>query len=712
MKSFLKICLLLLPAFANGQKIVPMDTLLNSRWIAASKDWRFQKGDNKDWASPEFDDASWKQFSFQNLNMPDGKHAIANRGEIVWFRKHVKADNSITDALVLNISQYGASEIYLDGKLIHRLGTVSTDINQIVYNNPRLKILQLPLQKGKEQVLAIRYLNAQYKFPLYSTTNGYIQVAVSTLSNANSNDVIKNPIISIQKYRDRYYIVAGMAMLICIIFLSFFLFFPSEKINGYFSMCMAITSVYAFVVIEALNSSGILFWFDFVYSICIIAFCIVFLYCFYRIFNRPINATFKLFALLGIIFVGCFFLYNPNNLLPQLYSLLFFILMAILPLKYLSENRVAGILFSSTAFLNIFYLAILFLKDFGLIQLNLRNYIPFLNMTLPIALSIYLGYDFGKRSKDLRLTLERVQKLSKEKESILTSQKETLEQQVTARTAALNQSLEDLKSTQTQLIQSEKMASLGELTAGIAHEIQNPLNFVNNFSEVSTEMIQEIKEERAKNKDDRDEALQDEILDDISKNLEKISQHGNRASSIVKGMLEHSRNSSGVKELTDINTLADEYLKLSYHGLRAKDKSFNSGFETDLEENLPKIAIVPQDFGRVLLNLINNAFYAVNEKQKVENSIPNAGSYKPMVIINSKKTNGKIEMNIKDNGNGIPQAIRDKIFQPFFTTKPTGKGTGLGLSLAYDIVKAHGGELKVETKEGEGSEFIIQLPIN
>ena len=265
-----------------------------------------------------------------------------------------------------------------------------------------------------------------------------------------------------------------------------------------------------------------------------------------------------------------------------------------------------------------------------------------------------------------------------------------------------------LKETQTQLIQQEKLASLGELTAGIAHEIQNPLNFVNNFSEVSNELIDEMNAEL--DKGDIEEAKL--IAADVKQNLEKISQHGNRASSIVKGMLEHSRNSSGVKELTDINTLADEYLKLAYHGLRAKDKFFNAEMKTDFEGGLPKLAIFPQDFGRVLLNLINNAFYAVNEKQKVENSIPNAGSYKPMVIVNSKKTNGKIEMSVKDNGNGIPAAIKEKIFQPFFTTKPTGKGTGLGLSLAYDIVKAHGGELKVETKEGEGSEFIIQLPIN
>ncbi len=269
----------------------------------------------------------------------------------------------------------------------------------------------------------------------------------------------------------------------------------------------------------------------------------------------------------------------------------------------------------------------------------------------------------------------------------------------------LEKTLTALKSTQTQLIQSEKMASLGELTAGIAHEIQNPLNFVNNFSEVSAEMIQEIKEERTKSKEGRDEAIQDEILEDISKNLEKINLHGNRASSIVKGMLEHSRTSSGQKELTDINALADEYFKLAYHGLRAKDKSFNAEMKTDFEENLPTIAIVPQDFGRVLLNLINNAFYAVNEKQKAE-------GYYPKVTICTKSINGKVEITISDNGNGIPQNIIDKIFQPFFTTKPTGKGTGLGLSLAYDIVKAHGGELKVETEENIGTDFIIQLPLS
>ena len=265
----------------------------------------------------------------------------------------------------------------------------------------------------------------------------------------------------------------------------------------------------------------------------------------------------------------------------------------------------------------------------------------------------------------------------------------------------------DLKSTQQQLVQSEKMASLGELTAGIAHEIQNPLNFVNNFSEVSNELIDEMKQELATG----NQQLATEIADDIKKNLEKINHHGKRADAIVKGMLQHSRSSSGKKEPTDINELCDEYLNLSYHGLRAKDKSFNSSMipiaiGTDFEANIGNINIIPQDIGRVLLNLYNNAFYAVSEKKKQQQE-----NYIPTVSVSTKKVGDKITISVIDNGNGISQKIVDKIFQPFFTTKPTGQGTGLGLSLSYDIVKAHGGELKVETKEGAGSAFTINLPV-
>ena len=264
----------------------------------------------------------------------------------------------------------------------------------------------------------------------------------------------------------------------------------------------------------------------------------------------------------------------------------------------------------------------------------------------------------------------------------------------------IEKTLVDLKQTQTQLVQSEKMASLGELTAGIAHEIQNPLNFVNNFSEVSAELVEEMNEEIEEGNLD----FAKEIADDLKQNLEKINHHGKRAGEIVKGMLQHSRTSSGKKELTDINALADEYLRLAYHGLRAKDKTFNSKMESDFDPDIPKLEVIPQDIGRVILNLINNAFYAVNERSKmgVEN-------YEPKVEVITRRANDTIEILVSDNGNGMPEHVKEKVFQPFFTTKPTGKGTGLGLSLSYDIITAHGGELKVETKEEVGTTFIIQL---
>jgi signal transduction histidine kinase len=265
----------------------------------------------------------------------------------------------------------------------------------------------------------------------------------------------------------------------------------------------------------------------------------------------------------------------------------------------------------------------------------------------------------------------------------------------------LESTLSTLRSTQKQLIQSEKMASLGELTAGIAHEIQNPLNFVNNFSEVNSELIAEMKQEI--DKGNMEEVRS--IAKDIDENEQKILFHGKRADAIVKGMLQHSRSSSGVKEPTDINKLADEYLRLAYHGLRAKDKSFNATMKTDYDESIGNINILPQDVGRVVLNLITNAFYATTEKSKM-----NIENYEPTVTVSSKKSGNKVLISVKDNGNGIPQKVLDKIFQPFFTTKPTGQGTGLGLSLSYDIIKAHGGELNVETKEGEFTKFIITLP--
>ena len=292
---------------------------------------------------------------------------------------------------------------------------------------------------------------------------------------------------------------------------------------------------------------------------------------------------------------------------------------------------------------------------------------------------------------------------------ITSAQKSQLEEMVAERTVELTQQKEELqhaiselRNTQSQLVHSEKMASLGELTAGIAHEIQNPLNFVNNFAEVNMELIDELKQESGHGKGDQVVAL----ANDIRRNLEKISYHGKRADAIVKGMLQHSRTSTGQKEDTDINTLVDEYMGLSYHGMRAKDKSFNVAIRHEFDPNAGSAKIIPQDIGRVLLNVFNNAFYAVKEKK-----MQKAEGYEPVVTISTKRLRREVEIRVRDNGNGIAERILDKIFQPFFTTKPTGQGTGLGLSLSYDIItQGHGGRMFINTVEGEFAEFVIQLP--
>lgn len=326
-----------------------------------------------------------------------------------------------------------------------------------------------------------------------------------------------------------------------------------------------------------------------------------------------------------------------------------------------------------------------------------------------------------EKERDVEASLRRLEAEQRQKAE---QRKAELEAVVSERTAEimkqkeeLEQALTELKATQNQLIHSEKMASLGELTAGIAHEIQNPLNFVNNFAEVSVELIDELAEEQQK--PDRDTELEADLLTDLKQNLQKISHHGSRASSIVRGMLQHSRASTGQREPTDLNALCDEYLRLAYHGLRAKDKTFNAQFSTDLDADLGKVTAIPQDLGRVLLNLFTNAFYAVQQRQKNLTAGPPGGlkdlqgldKYQPTVTVQTRCEDGKAVIRVTDNGIGIPESAKQKIFQPFFTTKPTGEGTGLGLSLAYDIItEGHNGTLEVDSRDGEGTTFTILLP--
>ena len=321
--------------------------------------------------------------------------------------------------------------------------------------------------------------------------------------------------------------------------------------------------------------------------------------------------------------------------------------------------------------------------------------------------------------------LDRTEKVKRTTAILLEETIEELEQKRAAieqTNAALNQSLEDLKATQAQLIQSKNPPPLGELTAGIAHEIQNPLNFVNNFSELSVDLAEELKEEIKK--PEKDWELIEELIGDLTSNQQKINHHGKRAAAIVTGMLQHARTSTGKKEPTDLNALADEYLRLAYHGLRAKDSSFNANMVTDFDPAVGKVEVIPQDIGRVFLNLMNNAFYATQQRRQMgikELVIGELGeNYEPTVSISSRMVPpsggqgvGQVVFKIKDNGTGIPDDVKAKIFQPFFTTKPTGQGTGLGLSISYDIVvKGHGGIMTVESEEGKGTEFIIHLPVS
>ncbi|TDB57357.1 sensor histidine kinase [Arundinibacter roseus] len=341
------------------------------------------------------------------------------------------------------------------------------------------------------------------------------------------------------------------------------------------------------------------------------------------------------------------------------------------------------------------------------------KYDSYLDSFSSIAFIWVIAIWYQNRKQQKQLAAERLQRLEEEKQNqLIAAQKAELELVVGERTREILQqkeeletTLQHLQATQVQLIQSEKMASLGELTAGIAHEIQNPLNFVNNFAEVNTELIEELKEEQEKESPDLE--LIEEILTDLADNMQKMVYHGKRADSIVKGMLLHSRSGSGEKQLVDINALADEYMRLAYHGLRAKDKSFNAALEKNFQTDPLMGQVMPQDFGRVLLNIFNNAFYAVMERKREEGE-----NFQPTVWLSTSQEENFLLIKIRDNGTGIPDAVKEKIFQPFFTTKPTGQGTGLGLSLSYDIIhKGHNGTLTVTSEKNSFTEFCVQIPL-
>ncbi len=675
-----------------------------------STGWKYSTMDNKAFADSSFDDAKWDTISPSKAvyQLPQLQSV-----KIGWLRLHINVGAELGNkALLLQVFQNCASEIYLDGQLVERFGVLSADPAKAVPIGTNQVYREVYLTPGTEHVFAVRF--AMYQGASLIRNRG--SLFWLTLDNFADYQAIKQ--LELPR-NEVYIIVVSFFFLLSLLHLAFYRYDPQRRANLYFAVYNIISTI-AFALVSAQNYVqdarfyAIVFTGSFLIPIAGYVFLV-------RALGSLFNFNLKgLIALMWIVYtlLALMILFIGLNL-PLFFGILaaFTLILFGITIKALYERKRGAGIIAFGLFVAIlggvglmsFYFSFL---DLQLTQnALLEEILTLMTEAAPaLGVSIYLAREFALDSSLLRDKLVQVETLSaqnlsyeQEKQEILSRQKEELEEQVVSRTAELQASLHHLQSAQAQLIQSEKMASLGELTAGIAHEIQNPLNFVNNFSEVSIELLQELKEEaEAGNKED---VLG--IADDLTQNLEKISNHGKRADGIVKAMLQHSRATSGQKEPTDINTLTAEYLRLAYHGLRAKDKNFNADLITHFDESIPLIDVISQEIGRVLLNLFNNAFYAVQQKAK------NMGEdYKPSIEVVTLKKANALEILIKDNGEGIADAIKDKIMQPFFTTKPTGQGTGLGLSLSYDIiVKGHGGNIVVQSKKGEGATFIITLPV-
>ena len=724
--------------------------LMDDQQVVLDKDWKYTMGDNPVYASPSFDDHSWKPIR-ANLDIHDSLPAGAEKG-IGWMRLRFYADEKLRGAhLALSIQQSVASEIYLNGKLLKSFGVISNDPDKVKAFDPIFNPIVFPLSEDSIQVLAVRF--AVQPGTLYTTIFESPNPLVSIESSDHATAV--NFFKRINLYEQSFQmLLMGILIMIFIVHFSFYLLVPEQKANLYFSLygiAYLVGAIHQLKYYLFDNEVASKFYsgnIAFVFLMCSSLFIMLSVYTF---MNWKIDRYFRallLFFIVAII-LNAWPYEKGWRMGGPIFQVLIYVNLIRICYSSIKEGRhgariltigaIATIVLFITFILQGTFTNSSFLHSISITRI--ANYLLYA-LSLPAAVSYFLAQDFALTSRRLKQKLEEVNELSqrnltieKEKKEILSSQNLLLEQQVKERTNALSQSLEELKSAQTQLVQSEKMASLGELTAGIAHEIQNPLNFVNNFSEVNMELSDEIME--AVKKADLDTISQ--LAADIKSNQEKIREHGHRADGIVKSMLQHSRRSTGIKEPTDINVLVDEYARLSYHGIKAKDKNFNVTFKADYDPNAGNCNIIPQDIGRVLLNLFNNAFYAVTERnmQQLQSIEPAKEIYEPTVTVTTKliyddtNENGpgsksairnpqsvigtpqSVIISVRDNGNGIPDSVKEKIFQPFFTTKPTGVGTGLGLSLSYDIVtKGHGGRLDVKTEEGKFTEFIIQLPVD
>jgi two-component system NtrC family sensor kinase len=740
LKLFYLVLFLNIVSFCTAQDstVVLSTSMFYKDWqaigLTSFSGWVFKKGNDTNWAKKNIDTTEWKKFNPTQLTI---KNADKNGRVEGWFRIRFRLDSSFKNfPLRISTSNWAATDIYIDGKHVASSGNTGLNGKPFEECISQMNPVRLPLnlETDVDHILSLHLVDysSPFKPSLLKTQieNGFYTLILFT------GPGFDYKLFSSTQERTIYYTVyTVVCSVLCILFWFLYLQNRFEKVMLLISLCMTCVflqmlsiTLYSCIILSFF-SNWVFRWLAVILSAVVAGGIVIILA---KVFGRKLSVSLLIFAL--ILFIApisiTYFDQYQFNLPYQILALAVFLYLIISSRKKLKGAQwsvVVGVVLTFIFALIYEYESLKYGTEFtltGIFYFVMTGTF----LSLPLSLMIYVAWRFKEILYDVQKNAKQVLLLSEEKKEQAIRQQKVLEEEVARQTVELRTSFDNLKATQSQLIQTEKMASLGELTAGIAHEIQNPLNFVNNFSEVNKELLAELNEEIEK--ENYDEAK--EIVKDVMDNEEKINHHGKRADSIVKGMLEHSRTSTGQKELTDINKLADEYLRLAYHGLRAKDKSFNADFKTNFDESIGKINIIPQDIGRVLLNLYNNAFYAVNEKKKTVGD-----HYQPTVTITTKRSSpsplergrGEVIITVKDNGHGIPQNIIDKIFQPFFTTKPTGQGTGLGLSLSYDIIKAHGGEIKVETRvdvadpglsgkgnpdnfgKGEGTKFIIQLPI-
>jgi signal transduction histidine kinase len=684
-------------------------------FISEMKGWLFKQGNDTAWAKKDIDLTGWKRLMPTELSE---KMADKNGRVEGWFRLKVKIDSSFSEtAFAVRISTWAASDLYINDKKVASSG--NTGINGAPYKENRYVINLLPLpvnlKPGNEYTFVLHVVDYLSSFPPYE-----LKAKDLGLTNLIKITVPKYYETVVPEATNGIYIFTIFAVISAVLSLLFWLlFFQNRSEKNLLLFAVASTFLTVFLVVNALlNNSGIALGgisYSWVWvcrqigGLFILLYFISVPFILASIFKRKIPFILSIIFLFysSFVIISGARLIAIDEKIVRASNNIFFTLIIIVSIYYVvsSWKKLKGAQWAIVAGL-MFTLSMMFLiiivEFISQDTVNAFSYllVAVVFLSFPLSLMVYVAMRFKEIIKDVQENARQVVQMSEEKKEQALNQQKILQEEVNRQTTEIRTTLHNLKSTQTQLVQQEKLASLGALTAGIAHEIKNPLNFVNNFSELSAELVDEFIQTT-------DETERQEIGADLKTNLQKINEHGKRADSIVKNMLQHSRGGSGEKQLTDINQLCDEYFNLAFHGKRATDSNFNCEMVKQLENNLPPINCVVQDISRVVLNLINNAFDAVRERE-LEGKTPN---YKPSVTLTTQQINNTISISISDNGKGIPLHIQEKIFEPFFTTKPAGQGTGLGLSLSYDIVKAHGGEMKLETVEGEGSKFVIQLPL-